>query len=131
MGRIRLLRAGLTSALVFAAISAAAQTVTYSTLVGSTAASNDGTGSGAVFTSAGMVLRDPGGDLVVLDGLKVRRVSPAAVVTTLPQTIAGATGLSNIGDFARDGAGNVYFVDPLAGNVKRIDPSGTVTTFYP
>src|SRR5690349_21369657 len=95
MRQVRSLRSGparfafLVGAILFilAGAPAAAQTVTYSTLVGSTAASNDGTGSGAIFTSASAVSVEAGGDLIVCDSPRVRRITPAAVVTTLPQVV--------------------------------------------
>jgi len=86
---------------------------------------------------------DSAGDLYILDNgnSRVRRVDAATQVIT---TIAGGgvpstTGVSNIPataasldnpqDLALDPSGNLYIVDTGNGVIRKVDPSGTLTTF--
>ena len=95
----------------------------------------DGTGAAARFTQIRTMHADAVGNLYVVDGTVVRKVSPAGVVTT----VAGTQGTSadvdgnratatfaTIYDLAVDGAGLV--VTTAASTVRRVAADGTVTT---
>jgi sugar lactone lactonase YvrE len=69
---------------------------------------------------------------------RVRKVDPTGVITTFAGTgVAGFSGdtgqatlaqVNNPRDVALDGAGNVYFVDAFNNRVRRVAPSGIITT---
>ena len=75
-----------------------------STLAGSPGLTGqvDGTGAAARFTAPVGIVSDAGGTLWVTDGNRVRKVTPAGVVTTLVDTGSALTGL------ARDANGQLY-----------------------
>lgn len=75
-----------------------------STLAGSPGLTGqvDGTGAAARFTAPVGIVSDAGGTLWVTDGNRVRKVTPAGVVTTLVDTGSALTGL------ARDASGQLY-----------------------
>lgn len=113
---------------------------TVTTLAGNGATTSlDGTGTGASFYSPHGIAIDSGGNLYVSDygSHKIRKVTPAGVVTTLAGTgVAGFTNgpgasatLTYPTGVAVDTAGNVYVAD--AGNhaIRKIDPAGNVTTY--
>jgi len=80
----------------------------------------DGTGSAARFSWPDGVALDNAGYLYVADGGAIRKISPAAVVTTLART--------NTGGVALDGAGNVYTGGYINDNtIRKITPSGAIT----
>jgi len=85
---------------------------------------------------------DTAGNLYIGDvgNQRVRRVDAAGVITThAGGGPAGREGRGDggpateaelsIGGMALDAAGNLYVADVAAGRVRRIDPSGTITTF--
>ena len=93
-------------------------------------------------------LNGPGGVAVAADGTvyiadldnaRVRRVGPDGVITTVAGTgTVGSDGdggpatsaqLTEPSTVAVDDAGAVYIGDGVAGRVRRVDPSGTITTF--
>jgi hypothetical protein len=102
--------------------------------------SSDGTGSAARFNEPDGLAFDILGNLYVADqgNFTIRKITPAAVVTTL----AGRAGVSGIGDgagssalfwfpagLATDPAGNVYVADgDLASTIRKITPAGAVST---
>ncbi len=104
-----------------------------STLAGSGAAGGaDGTGPAAQFNSPDLLALDPGGNVYVTDyvGRKVRKVSPAGVVTTL-----AGTGIKNwrdgslaVAEFddpegvAVDSLGIVYIAEYGGGRIRVITP---------
>jgi sugar lactone lactonase YvrE len=119
-----------------------------STFVGSgTAGYADGVGSLAMFNVVylGGIAMDAAGNLIVGDQMnhRVRKVTPAGVVTTLAGsgigsgTFSGAyadgTGTSASFFYANgvtlDSAGNVYLCDGGNQRIRMITPSGSVTTF--
>jgi uncharacterized protein (TIGR03437 family) len=96
----------------------------------------------AQFTNPLRVSVDAQGNLYITDytNYSVRKVTKS---TGIVNTIAGngslgfsgdgsqgaGAQLSNILDVVIDGAGNVYIADSLNSRVRRVDPSGTITTY--
>jgi sugar lactone lactonase YvrE len=99
----------------------------------------DGTGTAAQFAEPDGIAIDSAGNLYVAElfSATIRKITPAAVVTTVAGS-AGVTGSADgVGSVARfnmprgiatDAAGNIYVAD--AGNltVRKISPAGSVTT---
>jgi uncharacterized protein (TIGR03437 family) len=132
----------LQKALIFAAMAPAvwAQSFTISTIAG---VSRDTSSIPALSTPFGFISSmtlDQSGNLyfVEIPTFRVRRVSPAGLVSTVagngsgegifenvPATAAGITPQS----VAVDQAGNVYFTEPYQQRVRRVSPSGLLTTF--
>jgi sugar lactone lactonase YvrE len=99
----------------------------------------DGTGGTARFNHPAAVAVDAGGNLYVADTYNhtIRKIAPGGIVTTL----AGSAGISGAVDLtgsyalfnqpqgvAVDAAGNVYVADTGNDLIRRITPSGVVTT---
>ncbi len=99
----------------------------------------DGAGAGARFNYPCGVAVDAAGNLYVADtyNATVRKITPAGTVTTLAGS-AGITGavdltgtnalFSQCAGVAVDAAGNVYVADTGNATVRKIAPSGQVTT---
>ncbi|MCF6212989.1 MAG: SMP-30/gluconolactonase/LRE family protein, partial [Flavobacteriaceae bacterium] len=109
------------------------------TLAGSSlSGSTDGTGSGAKFVNPTDVAVDGSGNVYVCDrgASKIRKITPAGVVTTLAGSGAwGSTdGTGTAAKFfipsgiAVDGSGTVYVADTNNHRIRKITPSGVVTT---
>jgi len=99
----------------------------------------DGTGSAARFNNGGGIVIDTNGNLFVPDSGNhvIRKITPAGAVTTL----AGAAGQVGSDDgigatarfsspafIAKDASGNFYVTDQGNHTIRKITPSGTVTT---
>lgn len=98
----------------------------------------DGTGAAARFSVVTGVTVDGAGNVYVADQFNhtIRKITPAAVVTTLAGTASQAGADDGPGSAARffgptgvaaDGNGNVYVTD--ATTLRKITPGGNVTTF--
>jgi len=100
----------------------------------------DGIGSAAIFGALTSITMDRSGILYATDYSAIRRIDPATGAVT---TLAGLLGPFNSGStdgtgsaarfgwmpaIAADSAGNVYVVDSLYNNVRKITPNGVVTT---
>jgi streptogramin lyase len=101
--------------------------------------SSDGTGSAARFDWPAAVTVDSAGNVYVADlaNDEIRKITPSGVVTTLAGS-AGRQGSSDgTGSAARfctpmgvavDSAGNVYVADDNNDEIRKVTPSGVVTT---
>lgn len=101
--------------------------------------SADGQGTEARFDSLlGCPAIDPTtGDIVLADSYRIRRVTPAGLVTTVAGTYLWGGSVDGSRDEARlsgprgtsvDAEGNVIFSDVGAGAVRRVSKDGSVTT---
>jgi sugar lactone lactonase YvrE len=109
------------------------------TLAGRTiGGSADGTGTAASFGRPPGVAVDAAGRVYVADSdnNKIRKISPAGVVTTLAGSGAAGSkdGMGTAASFnapsavAVDASGNVYVADSYNDKIRKISPAGAVTT---
>jgi sugar lactone lactonase YvrE len=110
------------------------------TLAGSgIAGSIDASGSAASFSYPRGVCCDAAGNVYVADGgnHKIRKITPAGVVTTFAGSgsIGSIDGTGTASSFyapigiCSDALGNIYVADGANSNIRKITPSGVVTTF--
>ena len=99
----------------------------------------DGTGPAARFEFPYNIAADRAGNVYVADAGSsiIRKITPAGVVTTLAGTAGTGGSADGVGAAARfdsplgiaaDSAGNVYVADHLGHAIRKITPSGAVST---
>jgi hypothetical protein len=99
----------------------------------------DGTGAAASFSNPSGITTDSVGDIYVADSNNgtLRKITPAGVVTTLAGTAGGfghadgtgaAASFSNPSGIATDSASNIYVADTGNSTIRKITPTGVVTT---
>jgi hypothetical protein len=99
--------------------------------------SADGVGAAARFFDPSSVATDSTGNVYVADNDTIRKITPAAVVSTFAGTAGMSGSTDGIGAAARfyapagvavDNADNVYVSDNLNSTVRKITPAGVVST---
>ena len=96
----------------------------------------DATGTAAQFGHVTDVVVDNAGNIYVADDLKVRKITPGGVVTTIAGSgvnqFADGTGtsasFSTLLGIAIDGTGNLYVADLGNNRIRKITSGGVVTT---
>lgn len=109
---------------------------TVTTFAGSTQGFADGTGAAARFDSPADVCVDDDGNVYVADRLnqRIRKITPAGVVTTLAgSTLGYADGQGSGAKFSMPrglgmGNGAIYVADETNHRIRRVTLSGTVST---
>lgn len=139
--RLRALLRGVMFVLVlFGARPAGAETYVWSTFAGNgSAGSTNGVGASAKFGGPDGITVDANGTLYVADTSNhtIRKITPARVVSTLagsPGSIGSSDGTGAAARFyypvgvGVDGEGNLYVNDCVNFTLRKITPSGVVTT---
>jgi uncharacterized protein (TIGR03437 family) len=110
------------------------------TVVGNGTLGSSGNGGPATKASIWVVYGmafDGGGNLYFTEPLQVRRVTRDGMISTFAGNGGGMTGEENVPatktgvlptGIGVDDAGNVYFTENIRHTLRRVDPSGTVTT---
>ena len=95
----------------------------------------DGPIASATFANLGRITIDSSSNIYVIDGYKVRKISAAGVVSTLAGSSEGyvnATGtsarFSTMNGIGVDSTGNVFISDRDNHAIRKITPTGVVTT---
>lgn len=101
--------------------------------------SADGTGAAASFSRPTGVAADSVGNVYVADtnNSTIRKITPSGVVSTLAGTVGAVGSADGTGAAARfskpwgvavDSAGNVYVADTNNGTIRKVTPTGVVST---
>ena len=108
------------------------------TVAGGTSGFEDGMGRAAQFYHPNAITIDSSNNLYVTNGNVIRKITPAGVVSTIAGNSEEAEGfVDGTGAAARfrapsgitaDAAGNLYVADELNYAVRKITPTGVVTT---
>ena len=97
----------------------------------------DGQGTAASFSTILGLTIDPTGNLFVIDdnGAKIRKISPAGLMTTFAGSTTrgfadgqGAAARFAAVDIVSDAQGNLFVADDENGKIRKITPSGLVST---
>ncbi len=113
------------------------QTGIVTTIAGGASGFADGTGTNAMFAAPSFITSDASGNLYVTDlgNQKIRKITPAGVVTTLAgSTVGFANGVGLNAQFsfpagvAIDANGNLYISDKNNNQIRKISQTGLVTT---
>lgn len=99
----------------------------------------DGTGSAARFYFPAALVVDSSGNVFVADtdNHVIRKITPAGVVTTVAGTAASVGSADGTGSAARfnmpsgvtlDGVGNLYIADTYNNTIRKMTPTGVVST---
>ncbi len=102
----------------------------------STQGYSDGTGQGAQFKSLNGLTIDANDNLYVCDQNRIRKITPAGVVTTYAGSISSgstdgallAASFYNLQGIVTDGNNNFYVADRLNHKIRKISANGQVTT---
>jgi sugar lactone lactonase YvrE len=98
-----------------------------STLAGSAATgSTDGLGAAAIFTNLLAITIDSSGTLYVVDGQRIRKISPEGQVSTI-QGYSSPFTSPWWGSITVDSSGNIFIVEGF--RIRRLSPEGLATTF--
>ncbi len=96
----------------------------------------DGQGTAAQFTAPRGMAIDVAGNLYINDAHRIRKITPTGLVSTLAGSGADgntdgqgtAATFGNLYGIAADATGNVYVTDDEYLNIRKITPTGVVTT---
>ncbi len=108
-----------------------------------TGAGDGGPATSAQLCSPGAIKLDPAGNLYVLEYQRIRKISPAGIISTVAggnnvQGFSGDGGSANAAQFfilfgtgsmAVDAAGNVYIGDVFNNRVRKVSPSTATRSF--
>lgn len=83
----------------------------------------DGNGAVANFNAPANLIADSGGNLFLSDGIALRKISAAGIVTTV---LNSAANFNQIHGLTIDASGNVYVADTI-GTVSQVSPAGVIT----
>lgn len=86
----------------------------------------DGTGAAASFSFINGLATDNAGDVFVLDDSRIRKITPAGVVSTI---VPASAGLSQPTGITVDASGNLFVADSGNNVIRSVTPAGVVTTF--
>jgi sugar lactone lactonase YvrE len=97
----------------------------------------DGQGVAARFSGLGAITIDASDNLYVTANRTVRKITPSGLVTTLAGTpgvagvadgVGAAASFNSLAGIAVDANRNIYVADSYVGTIRKITPTGTVST---